>query len=201
MKFKPGDETDRQHCVALKHEFLCCHDAFVDFDILGRILIQVGDHACLSYRTYNAYSRFIQHLYEFLIGALARDKGDTKQIRAEEADPYITAQLQRILTNKRQSIIKGTSPAYENHLDYYPEKVPKDFAREFRKYRNIASVHSTYERSDLSLSDFYDRNHKFLHMLYKDGYAWWGVQDNTFPDLDEITKFSIRAKENVGHKT
>jgi hypothetical protein len=31
MKFKIGDATDTAHCVALKHEFLRCDDAFKYF--------------------------------------------------------------------------------------------------------------------------------------------------------------------------
>jgi hypothetical protein len=197
LKFKLGDETDRQHCIAMQHEFLRSHDAYVDFDTLGRILLQKGDDSWLAYRTYNAYSRFIHHLYEFLLGVLARERGDTAQIRAEIADPYVTAQLQRILNNKRQAIKDGTAPIWENSIDYYPEEVPKDFAREFREYRNKVSGHVTHTRSSLSLSDFYDRNHKFLNLLYREGYSWWGVQGRGFPDLDEITKFSLRVKERM----
>jgi hypothetical protein len=197
LKFKPGDETDRQHCVALQHEFLRCHDAYIDFDTLGRIEIETVKHQdpWLAYRIYNAYSRFIHHLYEFLLGALRRDLADTAQIRWENSDPWINGQIQRILNNKREAIKNGTAPAWENSIDYYPEEVPKGFAKEFREYRNKAAGHVTHERSRLSLTDFYDRNHKFLNLLYRDGYAWWGVQGKTFPDLDEITQFSVRVKE------
>jgi hypothetical protein len=31
MKFKPGDEMDTALCVALKHEFLRCDEAFNQF--------------------------------------------------------------------------------------------------------------------------------------------------------------------------
>lgn len=120
LKFKPGDETDRQHCIAMQHEFLRCHDAYVDFDTVGHILIQEGQNSWIAYRTYNAYSRFIHHLYEFLLGALARDKGDTEEIRWEDSDPWIHAQIRRIVNNKRQAIRNGTAPAWENSIDYYP---------------------------------------------------------------------------------
>jgi hypothetical protein len=83
MKFTPRDATDSEHCTALKHEFLRCEDAFRDFETYGQIMIMAAqakaegkpspsEHECrfIVYKTYNAYSRFIHHLYEFMLGAL-----------------------------------------------------------------------------------------------------------------------------------
>ncbi len=64
MKFQPGDATDTALCVALKHEFLRCDDAFNDFASSATTMIEQGENRRISYKTYNAYARFIHHLYE-----------------------------------------------------------------------------------------------------------------------------------------
>jgi hypothetical protein len=196
MKFQLGDATDTALCVALKHEFLRCDDAFNDFALSAKVMIVQGENRRIAYRTYNAYARFIHHLYEFMMAAIARDRLDTKQLEAEWADRYITSHTQRVVTNRREAILNGTAPSWENHIGCYPEKIPRNFAKDFRRHRNIVSVHVKYERSDLSLSDFYDKNHKYLYLLYYDIKSWWGRQSDEFPDLKEITALSVLVKED-----
>jgi hypothetical protein len=193
MKIKDGDGKDTALCVALKHEFLRCDDAFNDFAASATIMVTHGENRRIAYKTYNAYARFIQHLYEFMLGAIKRERGDT-ELRWQMADSYIYSHAQRILTNRRDAILKGTAPAWENHISNYPEKVPKDFAKEFRRVRNKASVHVDSERSALSLTGFYDSYHKYLGLLYRDVKTWWGRHEDEFPDLKEITAFSVLIK-------
>jgi hypothetical protein len=100
------------------------------------------------------------------------------------------------LTNRREAILNGTAPAWENHISSFPEKIPPTFAAEFRRFRNIASGHVKVVRPCLSLTDFYDRNHKFLYMLYHDVQSWWGRLGDEFPDLEEITAFSVLIKDD-----
>jgi len=191
MKFKPGDATDSNHCIALQHEFLRCQDAFLDFEKSATTMILQGQNRLLAYKAYNAYSRFIHHLYEFLLAAMARDLGDTGQLRAEEAERYITGEAQRILERTRKAIQGGTAPSWENHISYYPKEIPREFAGEFREYRNKAFGHVTHQRAHLNLSDFYEKNHKYIYMLYRDCLGWWRLRGNEFPDLKEITEFSV----------
>jgi hypothetical protein len=195
MKFIGGDATDTTLCIALKHEFLRCDDAFNDFAESATSMITQGENRRIAYKTYNAYSRFIQYLYEFMLGALARDLKDTTQLRAEMADKYIASQTQRILTNRREAILRGTAPSWENNISYYPEKIPRDFAKDFRQCRNKVSTHVSHERSALSLSNFYDQYHKYLGLLYHDAKGWWGHLDDEFPDLSEITAFSVLIRD------
>jgi hypothetical protein len=209
MKFKNGDSTDTQLCAALHHEFLRCHDAFLEFQTYASHSVMAGENRWLAYKGYNAYSRFIHHLYEFMAGALVRDIKNTKIDRnnleaARKTERYIMGHTQRILTNRRNAIENGTVPEWENTLCAYAEKVPSDFAKHFREYRNTVSGHVKYERALLSLSDFYDRYHQYMHMLYRDAYDWWGLRGKDFPDLKEITDFSImigKTKGTVGHNT
>ena len=102
MKFQHGDNLDVDLSIALKHEFLRCEDAFYDFVETGEQLRRKGPiqgrwkaknkndvKRWLAFKRYNAYSRFVHHLYEFLIGAMKRDASDTGQIQALDADIWI----------------------------------------------------------------------------------------------------------------
>lgn len=199
MKFSPGDATDSKQCVALTHEFLRCRDAFEEFSLYAPRALVANENKWLAFKAYNAYSRFIHHLYEFMSGAYTREQGDTDIARwgAEKVALYISGHTQRILTNKREAIKNGTAPAWENALSAYPENIPADFAREFRTCRNTVAGHVTHDRPALSLSDFYDRYHLYLHMLYWEALQWWGNRGEEFPDLQEITNFTIAIKKDV----
>lgn len=197
MKFQPGDATDHDHCIALQHDFLRCQDAFRDFEASAKRTILQGENRLLAYKTYNAYSRFIHHLYEVLLALRARDIGDTGPLHASEAERYIAGEAQRILTRTRTAIQDGTAPAWENDISYYPPKIPQGFAREFRECRNRAYGHVTHRRAHLNLSDFYARNHKFLYLFYRDILAWWRLREGEFPDLKEITDFSVALKRRA----
>ena len=195
MRFSTGDNTDIALCVALKHEFLRCDDSFVEFATCGKIMIMQGENRRIAYKTYNAYARFIHHLYEFMLGAIARDRKNTEQLSFDMADKYIASHTQRILTSRRKDIFNGAAPSWENDISYYPETIPDTFAAEFRKFRNKISAHVSHERSNLNLSDFYERNHKYLGLLYLDAKNWWCMFENEFPDLEEITSFSVLIKD------
>jgi hypothetical protein len=197
MKFQVGDTTDTALCVALKHEFMRCDDAFQDFRSLAKEMIVHGENRRICFKAYNAYARFIHHLYEFMLGAAARDRMDTANIIAEFADRYIASRTQRIVTQRRTAIETGTAPVWENGIGYYPKTVPDTFAAEFRKVRNLALAHVTHKRSSLKMSDFYEQNHKFLYLLYFEAKLWWGRSANDFPDLEEITSFSVLIQKHV----
>ena len=199
MKFDIGGETDSDHCIALQHEFLRCHDAFTEFRAYASHSILVGEDRWLAFKMYNAYSRFIQYLYEFMAGALARELGDSRiakdnNKKAQKVELFISTHAQRILRNKREAIKNGSAPVWENALSAYPEKIPPEFAEDFRKYRNKVAGHLSYERSSLSLSDFYDRYHLYLHMLYRDALSSWWPTGTQFPDLKEITDFTVLVR-------
>lgn len=193
MKLAIGDATDTALCVGLKHEFLRCDDAFNEFSLAARVMIAQGETRRIAYKAYNAYARFVHHLYEFMLAAFARERQDTANLASELADRYIAGHTQRILTNRRNAILNRTAPAWENHISYYPERVPPTFASQFRQFRNKISAHVSHERSALSLSDFYD--HKYLYLLYYDAKVWWGHQSDEFPDLNEITAFSLVVRD------
>lgn len=77
MRFSAGDAIDRDLCKVLTHEFYRCEDSFNEFAKSAEELIMLGQSRFRSYKTYNSYSSFIHHLYEFMMGCLARDSGNT----------------------------------------------------------------------------------------------------------------------------
>ena len=196
MKFSNGDAIDVALASALKHEFLRCSDAFEDFAASAKLSLVKPKDRRIAFRTYNAYGRFIHHLYEFYLGAAARDRQDNATLSAELAERYIHSYAQRALNIRREAILDGSAPSWENHISYYPEKIPDGFPREFRKFRNVVSGHVTGERVTLSLTDFYERNHKFLGILFQHAGGHWGRIDDDFPDFKEITAFSVAVKES-----
>lgn len=100
------------------------------------------------------------------------------------------------MNNYRDAIKRGNAPPWVNDIEYYDEIIPTDFAKDFREYRNKAIGHVAYERaSKLSLSEFYQKYHKYLYHLYQESIHWWGKRANEFPDLKEITEFSVMLSE------
>ena len=119
MKFKTGDKTDRALCIALKHEFLRCDEAFNQFASAATTLITQRRRR-LAYNAYNAYAQFIHHLYEFALCAIARDRNDTTKLQAIDAERYLASYFQRSLTKRRDAILDGTAPSWENHISAFP---------------------------------------------------------------------------------
>ncbi|WP_155419562.1 hypothetical protein, partial [Ralstonia solanacearum] len=152
MKFKVGDDVDRALCVAIRHEFLRCDDAFKEFAKSAELMIMRGENRRIAYTTYNAYARFIHHLYEFLLGAIQRDRNDTGKLHFELADKYVQGYAQRVVTNRREAILNGTAPSWENHISVYPERIPAEFASRFKLFRNTASGHVKHQRTGMSMS-------------------------------------------------
>ena len=184
MKFRIGDQIDQDHCVALQDEFLRCRDTFDEFKRLAAVAISAGQDPWRSYKTRHAYSTFIQHLYEFMRGAHAREaletritnKRLTQSERSKLDEAYISHHAQRLLTNRRTAIQNGTAPIWENDISYSPERVPREFAQTFRNFRNNHS-HVTHERSKLNVADFYERYHKYLLLLLQDA-RWWNPRES-----------------------
>jgi hypothetical protein len=204
MKFESGSEIDSAHCTALTHEYFRCHDYFTHFAELGERMILSGRTKELSYRTYNAYAGFVHHLYEFLMGCYARELGDTEIISSKGKrhekekilDSMVYSSVQRVMNKRKTAIEKGYAPEWENHISCYTQPVPREFPEEFRKCRNKISGHVSYKRaSELSLTNFYREYHKYLYLLYQDSTYFWGKKEGEFPDLKEITEFSLMLEE------
>lgn len=191
-------EIDRQHCAALVHEYHRCKDAFDAFASLAEGIILRGASRHDAYRAYNAYSDFILHLYEFLVAAQARDLGVTEitvpkpRKKHELLDRLIQSTTTRMVQRKINSIERGISPGWENHISVYQKMlpVPHDFAEKFRRMRNKIGGHVSYERiKEIDLTRYYEENHKYLYLLYRECGDFWSRQGEDFPDLEIITDF------------
>jgi hypothetical protein len=197
MKFSGGDSTDQDFCVALEHEFLRCHEAFQLFAAVAPHLIAQDSDRRLAYRAFSAYSDFIHHFYEFMLGAYCRERNNTGLTKKKgsylQTDTYINHHAQRVMTIKRDAIKNGTAPSWENALSTYPETIDPLFAVKLRKIRNSATGHVDPERAKVELTTFYHEHHMVLYWLYRDCIRQWGPKDGAFPDWQAITNFSVNV--------
>lgn len=198
MKIKIGTEADYHQCIAIKHEYYKCRDAFEQFRQFAEHLILTGHDRYKSYRTYSAYSYFIHHLYEFLLACHARDF-ENKEItnkRGLEKNRFIEALIEedayRVVNSRMDRIKRGQAPSYENDISYYENllPIPKSFAADFRIYRNKVMGHASYERTkDLNLTKFYLNYHCYLYLLFVDVGEFWGREGKEFPEFEDVTNF------------
>lgn len=203
MKFTPGSPVDTQHCLAITHEYLRCRDAFGLFHDAATGIVLSGHTREAAYRTYNAYSSFILHLYEFLIGLHARDYGDTQVVSRQAAkkmskqredilDALVNEDAERVVQNRIDRIGRGTAPSNENNLSYYTAllPLPTDLGKDLRQTRNKIGAHVTYERvGKIDLTAFYLKYHPYLYLLFRDVGDYWGRHCEEIPDLAQVTDF------------
>ncbi|MBF3538346.1 hypothetical protein ISG10_12410 [Burkholderia pseudomallei] len=195
MKFVWGDLTDVDMCRAMRHEFLRCAEAYADFIVASNALREGDETRQISYRAYNAYARFLLHLYEFLIACEQRARCDTAQIVRDDADVAIAVLARRAyerMTAPLNAAPLGAAP-YNGGITESMDKL-KTFAAAFRQARNTAMGHVKHQRSKLNLSDFYQSHHRYLLALYSGATHMWGSVGDEFPDLGEVTKFSVLVK-------
>lgn len=197
MKIKLGTDTDYHQCIAITHEYYKCRDAFEEFRISAENLILTGHDKYKSYRTYNSYSYFIHHLYEFLLACHGRDFEnkditDKREERNLLIDSLIEEDAIRVVSSRIDRIRCGKAPNDENDISYYKNllPIPESFAKDFRVYRNKLSGHASYERTKLlNLTEFYLKYHFYLYLLFKDVGEFWGRRGNEFPELEDVTNF------------
>jgi hypothetical protein len=207
----PDPQIDQQHCAAIVHEYLRCKDSFIAFASLAEGIIVRGAIRHDAYRAYNAYSDFILHLYEFLIALHARDLGVPEitvpkgKQKSQLLDALIHSTTTRMVERKIYCIENGIAPSWENHISVYEDMlpVPKDFSVNFRRMRNKIGGHVTYERiNEINLTIFYEENHNYLYLLYRECGDFWDKSAEEFPDLEKITDFfgaiSRRMRPNEG---
>jgi len=180
-----------------------CEDAFEEFALVAtNSLTQPGSN-WLAYRAYNAYARFIHHLFEFMSAAYCVERQDTSSPNSYEVDRFIQNECQRILSGRRQSIINGTAPSWENHISAYPEVAPTEFSVCLRRARNIAFGHAKHQRMSYDLSEFYRKYHGMAYLIFYNIRGFWGHRSEMwegggekFPHLGQVTAFSIAVDES-----
>jgi hypothetical protein len=191
MKFVTGDATDRALCATISHEYLRCDDALHEFARLRQEMITNGEDRRLSYAAYNAYARFIHHLYEFNMACAQRELTDTSfQPKNDEADRLIASHADRAIRTMR----RGFNLAAFGARPFEPLPVLIEFAKAFRIARNTSNGHAKHQRYTLSLSDFFTCHHQFLLALHNNARHMWLQQGDQFPDWGEVTAFSVVVK-------
>lgn len=206
VRFEVGDEIDQALCGTLSHEFFLCDTAFSLFSKLAHRQILGNDDKSTRIFLYDAYTRFLIHLYEFCKGADKRDRKNTDKRKmpksekgntsnSEPIDHYFDNQVNRILANHK-ALAKARK--YEgNVFSSELECVTPDFGKNFRFIRNIHG-HVDYKRSlqtsqHISLQTFYHHYHACVCLLYFDAKGWWR-QDLETVSWPDIEAFSVLVK-------
>lgn len=189
MKFEIGDLTDSALTTTAVHEMALCQQAFDRFVYFSGLNILGEDAKSVKVQSYNAYSEFLHHLYEFYVACFKRDRRSTAKIPYGDLDALLNLEVEKLLRNRRQAIEQGYAPSWENHISVYQVEVPQNFGTDFRKLRNRAA-HADPSRAvpgELSLGAFFTECHRFIVLLYQSGLAFWTVKD--------VEKYNWRAIE------
>lgn len=147
---------------------------------------------------YNSYADFIQNLYEYIIGCFKRDSNSLKDISYKISDALIVREAEKY---RKQCLWQIDQKNEMNHglndRIYYEEPIPVDFGEKFRNARNM-NVHSDTRRvSSGFMADYFSKYHKFTLYIFFLGYQYWGSQNTSSIDLEDISKF---ARLIIGEK-
>lgn len=146
MSRSPGaDDWDHLQRV-LVHEFFKCDQAFLDFADFSAVNFGGRTDKRLLLAMFDAYARFPHHLYEFYLGNIKRERGRLGTVPHEECDRILQAEAEKLMRIRRERILTGDAPRWENHVSYYESPVPSDFACDFRQARNRVA-HADYRRA------------------------------------------------------
>lgn len=195
MKFEVGDNIDKYLVKVIVHEFSRCQLAFQLFIKLRaeKYNNKMVTDTKLDLATYDAYSLFIQHLYEYFKGCIIRQRKDTSDLPYEIIDKMVNEDVEKILKIWRENIDQKIAPKWANDRSYYEDQCPDDFGKDFRGVRNNIA-HVDYRRVDggnrITLSDFYLNYHKYIMLLYDYACDWWSIEDYKNLDLGDITNFN-----------
>jgi hypothetical protein len=175
MKFEHGDNTDNALVQTLVHEMMLCNDAFKEFVRHTEVKSLNPHKKEPKIKTYNAYSTFLHHLYEFYVGCFKRDKKNTEDIRWNELDSLFDLEGQKQLRNRRVLVENGIIEDKAN-LHIYQKPLPSGFGSNFRYIRNH-TAHASIKRivpspgSDLN-SFFKDYHFVIILMFFGAQYSW-----------------------------
>lgn len=147
--------------TTLAHEFKRCKSAFRIYIILHQRLLSGSNDVDIKIECYNAYVDFVAHLYEFYLGHIKHDSRYPSEPTAEQIDAAMYTEATRLMNIRRDRILNGNAPSWENHISVYELEIPEEFGQSFRKVRNLRS-HVNSQRVDFDLGEFYKKFHRFL---------------------------------------
>jgi hypothetical protein len=197
MNFLISDSTDKHLTNAIAHEYLKCKDCF-DLFVFNESLRITNQTKQIRLRSYNLYSEFLLHLYEFYYGCFKRDKRSTSDIPHTNLDQLFNFEAQKAINITTERILNGRALGWENDLSYYQVIVPEDFGMHFRWIRNRHS-HVDHKRSsgeEISLSEFYRKYHKFIYQLFSFASWIWEIEDIEKHDFQSIEDFETAISES-----
>lgn len=190
-RMNPIDDKTNMERLVLAHEYFRCDQAFLDFAELSIVNIGGKSEKRLRLKMFDAYSRFLHHLYEFYLGI---SKLHYNRKRATGGiDILIQDEVERIMRVRAERIRQGRAPRWENGLSYYEKTVPAEFAMHFRQTRNRIA-HATAGRAGangaLTLPEFYHKYHRYVYLLYEEAEWLWKVNPENF-EWGEIEEFDL----------
>ena len=109
-------------------------------------------------------------------------------------DAILNSHTRKLLQLRRDRIVRGDAPSYENHTSYYEVEVPEEFGARFRFVRNIRS-HAVAERSTFNLAEFYLKYHRFIYLLFEEPQWLWNVERFPEHDWHAIEEFARAIEE------
>jgi hypothetical protein len=176
--------------TVLAHELRRAKNSFDEYILT--LISQEIENKELAIKRYELYIDFVAHLYEFYKGCAELDDRIPDKIDYIKLDSILTAEAELHLHMARERIDKGYAPVWENIRSYYDVKVPDDFGKHWRYIRNRRN-HVSEKRftgDDISLSEFHEKYHQFIFMLFESPQWVWTVKDVEFYDWGDIEKFN-----------
>ena len=188
--------------TTLAHEFKRCKGAFRVYIILHQRLLAGGADEDIKIDCYSAYIDFVAHLYEFYLACIKQDSRYPSKPTKDQIDEAMHFEATRLMNIRRDRILSGEAPSWENHISVYEVKIPKEFGQSFRKVRNLRS-HVNSQRVDFDLGEFYKNFHEFLFLMYQDCICLWDVDKSNAPKQDwgEIENFTNAILPNIKTKS
>ncbi len=201
MNFNHLDATDNALTVTAAHDYLRAQAAWELFLQLSSDNINGKEDKRHLLAMYDAYARFVHHLYEFYVACIKRNRQSTSDIPHPERDRILQVEASKLMNNRAARIRRGDAPSLENSPEYYETPVPPYFAEHFRTVRN-RTAHADYRRSlptsGISLADFFRQYHRYILLLFEEAHFVWNVKDVENFDWGEITEFNlvVRSGDN-----
>jgi hypothetical protein len=195
-----NDKSDKAFRTVLAHELKRAKDSFEEYikTIIASNLA-AKDNKELAIKRYELYTDFVAHLYEFYKGCAVLNSRLPKKVEYEELDSILTKEAELHLHLMIQRIDKGYAPSWVNDRSYYEVKVPEEFGKHWRFIRNRRNHPSDkrYTGEDITLSDFHEKYHRFIYMLYDYPLWAWTIKDIELYDWGDIERFnSITGKKS-----
>ena len=192
MKFSHQDPTDKALVAALAREMALCKECFTSFLACSHLCHLNPGKKSAQIKAHETYSAFLSHLYEFYVGCIARDRGNTSTPPPEELDKALTQEAQKQLRNRRLLIEKEVLPGGASLLTTLPDSVPEEFGRHFRLIRN-RTAHALTERFNPqkapTLNDFFKKYHHIILILFFTGQFAWNIKDSDGFEWGDIQEF------------